>query len=160
MDALREYLLRVTAGAIVCGIVISLLGKQGTAAALGKFLAGLFLALTVISPLVNISLGDWSSYWQTFSLDGQDVAAAGTAMARSAQADIIKQQLEAYILDKAASMGAELTAEVTLEEGEILSAQSVKLCGQVSPFVRQQLSAIIEDELGITKEAQEWINQP
>ncbi len=160
MESLRTYLLSVTAAAVLCGMVMSLLGKKGTIAALGKFLAGLFLSLTVIAPVVNFSTGDWSSYWQTFSLDGQDAAQAGIMMAQSAQADIIKQNLEAYILDKAASMGADLTVAVTLRDGDVLTPTSVRLSGQVSPYIRQQLSAIITEELGIAKEAQEWINQP
>lgn len=160
MESIRTYLLSVTAAAVLCGIVISLLGKKGTIAALGKFLAGLFLSLTVIAPVVNLSTGDWSSYWQAFSLDGQEAAETGIMLARSAQSDIIKQDLEAYILDKAASMGADLSVAVTLQEGDVLTPKSVRLTGQVSPYIRQQLSAMITEELGIAKEAQEWITQP
>ena len=145
------------AAALISGTAVSLLGKEGTAATLGKFLAGIFLILTVASPLVRLSTDGWTDFWSDFSLEGEYVSQQGKNLAILAQADIIKPQLEAYILDKAASLGTDLTAEVTLNT-ETLTPESVKLTGSVSPYAKQQLRTFLEETLGIPKEAQQWIS--
>lgn len=157
MEEVRAYLLRVVAAALISGTAVSLLGKEGTAATLGKFLAGIFLILTVASPLVRLSTDGWTDFWSDFSLEGEYVSQQGKNLAILAQADIIKPQLEAYILDKAASLGTDLTAEVTLNT-ETLTPESVKLTGSVSPYAKQQLRTFLEETLGIPKEAQQWIS--
>ena len=70
---------------------------------------------------------------------------------------IIKGETEAYILDKAASLGVELEVDVLLEDMYPMAPKTVRLSGSVSPYVRNRLQNIIAEELGISKENQIWI---
>ena len=54
MDSIRQYLLSITAAAVICAIINALSGKKGTTSAVVKLLSGLFLTLSVISPLLNL----------------------------------------------------------------------------------------------------------
>ena len=78
-------------------------------------------------------------------------------MSTGAMIAIIKEETEAYILDKAASLGVTLSVEVMVEDGNVPRLSGVQLSGQVSPYARQQLSTWISNDLGISKENQKWI---
>lgn len=157
MKALASYIISVTAAGILCGTVTCLLGEKGIVSELGKMLAGIFLAIVVIRPLADIRFDNLDDYLQDLSLDGSAAAAAGKTMADQEVAGIIKAQVEAYILDKAASMGVELSVEVVVEESDPPVLTAVRLCGKVSPSAKQQLARIIEKDLGIARENQIWI---
>ena len=87
--------------------------------------------------------------------DAKDAAAMGENLARDSMADIIKEETEAYILDKAADLHAKLHVEVTVGEDSLPTA--VTLSGEASPYARRQIQAIIANDLGIAKENQKWI---
>jgi hypothetical protein len=57
-------------------------------------------------------------------------------------------------LDKAESLGAELTVEVMLDDSQIPIPTKVRIRGNISPYNREKLSSIIERDLGIPTEAQ------
>ena len=78
----------------------------------------------------------------------------GENLARDSMAEIIKSETEAYILDTARSLQAEVTVEVSVNEENV--PDSVTVSGAVSPYVRRQLQRIIESDLGIAKENQKW----
>lgn len=155
MEALRTYLLSVTAAAVICGIASRLLGKKGTPAALGNLMCGVFLTLAVMQPLsrfrgsLNIPMD--------FASKAEQAAALGQAEAKKAMSAIIKERSEAYILEKAALYQTELTVEVTLSDDEIPQPESVRLQGAVSPNIKALLQSIIAEKLGISKEKQVWI---
>lgn len=157
MNALASYVISVTAAGIICGIVTCLLGEKGAVSELGKMLTGIFLAVMVIQPILHIRFDNLDDYLQALSLDGNKIAESGKTMAEKQVAGIIKKQVEAYILDKAASMGVELSVEVVVEENDLPVLAAVRLCGRVSPSAKQQLVAMIEKELGIARENQIWI---
>lgn len=160
MEDIRSYLLRIVAAALICGLSVSIIGKEGTAASLVKFISGIFLVLTIASPLVTLSTDHWVEFWSDFSLEGKDAAQEGKDSALCAQRDIIKPKLEAYILDKAASLNMDITAELTLNTSDLPTPQSVRLTGTFSPYTKVQLSTFIEEKLGIPKEEQQWISSP
>ncbi len=156
MDALGPYLLRVTAAAILCAILKSLLGKEGTPAAMGKLLCGVFLAVTVLHPLTALRMGSLQVFSQDIAWEASQAVAQGESDAAQALRAGIKQRVEAYILDKAASLGAELTVEVTLTKDAPPAIAQARLAGKISPYAKAQLSDILTRELGIPKEAQQW----
>ena len=144
MDGIKTYLLGVMGAAVICGIVIRMIGEKGTQGAMTKLIAGLFLAFTVIRPVANIRLDGLSDFTAAYS-------AAGDALAAS-----IKAQTEAYILDKAAALQVELEVDVTLSDGDIPTPSAVLLSGKVSPYAKARLQKMITDDLGIDKERQTW----
>ena len=55
---LRQYLLGVTAAALICGIIKSLFPKKGTMGTVMKTLLGLAMVLAVVSPWASISMNN------------------------------------------------------------------------------------------------------
>lgn len=155
MNTLAQYTLAVTAAAVLTALITALAG-QGTMAALAKLLGGLFMALTILSPLVRLQLPDWQEWSAAFAMDGEAAAAAGQAMANEAAAAIITEEVEAYIRDKADACGVSVDVAVRLDTEGI--PVGVTLTGKLSSDAKEDLTRIISDDLGIGEEDQEWIS--
>lgn len=155
MDALRQYVITVTEAAILVGILTALTGKNGTSGTLIKLLGGLFLAMAALSPVLKLDFAALADITAGYSAEGEAAAAYGEELAQNQYRAIIKERLEAYILDKAAGYEAQLEAEVTVNREGI--PESAILRGAVSPYAKQQLKRILAEDLGIGEEAQTWI---
>lgn len=154
MDGLRQYVLSVVATALICGVVPGLL-HSGSARELVKLVCGLLLTITVIAPLrgydiAELDLGD------VFSELGSTAVNTGTEMSRSAMADIIKAEAEAYVLDKAAEMDLDVSVEIRLSGGDTPIPEVAVIRGAASPYARERLQDILQTQLGIAKENQQW----
>ncbi len=158
MDGIREYLIRLTAAALVCGIVTSLVGKKGSIGSVIKLLVGIFMMMTIVSPWMRIRFDSLESYFEDISTHAQVLVDEGENAVRDDLATIIKEKTQAYILDKANSFGAELTVEVSVDGSELPVPNVVRISGSISPYGRKQLESIITQELGIALEDQIWIS--
>ena len=158
MEDIRQYILSVVAAAILCGILRVLLPPSGTNGVMLKLVCGTVLALTVFAPLKDIQTWDISAGLQTLHYDGTAYAASGEELSANALADIITERTQAYILDKAAGLSVSLAVEVRLNQDPMPVPESVCLTGAVSPYARSILSDMLERDLGIAKENQEWIS--
>ena len=156
MDGIREYLISVTAAALLCGILKSLMGEKGNSAALVRLICGIFLALTVIRPLKELNLKDFSLLPTGLLEEARLTSGEGEEYTRQAKEDLIIQQCEAYILDKAQTLEASIQVEIQIsQEGEPIPAGSI-ITGNLSPYARNQLSKTLEEDLGIPQEDQKW----
>ena len=155
MENLRQYVISVTAAALICGVITSMV-KKGGAGELIRMLCGLVLSITVLYPISGLHLDSLSFDLFSSVQEGERIAAQGEKITRQSIADIIKSETEAYILDKAAALEVNLTAEVTLSEDDIPVPVGVTLSGNLSPYARSQLTNVIEKDLGIPKEYQLW----
>ena len=156
MESVREYLLGVTTTALCCGILTAILGKKGMCSSTVKFLCGIAMILSVVVPLLDLQIGSIQGTFQNLSMETKTVTAYGEETALKEYADIIKSRTAAYILDKAKSLGAELTVEVTLCDEVPLAPSGVKLSGAISPYAKKVLSDTIANDLGINAEEQIW----
>lgn len=157
MQVLGGYILSVTAAAILAAVATTIFDSKGASGTLVRMIAGLFLTYSVVQPLLHLDLGVLSGLTEALPAVGEAAAADGAQMADDAVRAIIKSQTEAYILDKAASFGAELTAEVTLSSTAPPVPAAVRIRGDVSPYAKARLQGILEDDLGIMRENQLWI---
>ncbi len=155
-ESIRQYLLTVTAAALICAIVNTLTGPSGTVKAVLKLLTGLFLAASVISPWIQIRPLDLSGFTDTLQIEGAQAVAAGEEAAQESMGEIIKQRVAAYILDKAESLELDLEVEVTLDGADPPQPCGVTITGAAAPYAKEVLRAYIEDNLGIAKENQWW----
>lgn len=156
MEGIREYLLSVTAAALICGIVSSLVGKNGSTSNLLKLLCGLFLCATVIKPAVDVKLDDIYSFTDQLSVSSELAVQAGEQMAAEEMKRFIKVKTETYILDKAKTLGAEVEVEIKLDD---VVPAGVTVTGDISPFAKSSLAASITQDLGISPEEQIWKRQ-
>ena len=144
----------ISASAIVA-ILCTFFGDKGGVSEILKVICGIFLTLVVINPLVKLDFSAVLNYLEYVNIEGMEAASAGENMAREAEGDIIKSRVQAYILDKADSCGVQLDVEVILDQDNI--PVSVELSGRISPNAKAQISEMITENLGITKEHQLWI---
>lgn len=157
MEHLKQYILTVVAAAVVCGLVLGLTGKRGTMGAVTKLLCGLFLSVTVISPFLGSELLDFSSYEDFWRTEADYHASYGVQTAAQSTREIIKDDCEAYILDKAISLGADIQVQITLSPDDPPVPQEITVTGSASPYARQALKRIIKEDMGISEENQQWI---
>lgn len=155
MDSLRQYVISVTAAALICGMITGMT-KKGPAGELIRLVSGLILAFAVLHPISGLNLEALSFDLLPSMGEGESIAAQGEKITREAMEDIIKSRTEAYILDKAAALDIPLTVEVLLGEEDVPVPVGVILSGAVSPYARSQLTNVIEKDLGIPKEKQLW----
>ena len=147
----------MTAAALLLGILQTIAGKKETQAVLLQLIGGLFLTFTVISPIVNIEADEILDLPWDFTLQGSTIAEQGQSYSRNQLRRIIKDRTEAYILDKALTLQAQLQVEVMLSQDEVPVPTSVRLQGSVSPYARNVLQQWLQDDMAIPKEHQIWI---
>jgi len=153
MAKLGEYVLTLTAAALACSMLLSLL-KEGTTKSFVRLFCGVFLTMTAFSPLTEISLPSVDSVFREYRRTGEVTAAAGENLAKELRRNIITERVEAYILDKAVCLGLDLQAEVTLGPDDL--PRKVRLRPEPDRENRQQLDQIIVSDLGIPKENLQW----
>lgn len=154
MDGLRQYIISVTAAAILCGIIKGM-SEKTSCGKIVKLICGLFLGFTVIKPITQIDLAQLTEVSVPFADEAVQAAALGENLSQEAMADIIKQESETYILDKATALNVSLEVSVTVE-GDPPVPVAALCSGEVSPYAKQQLEKILWEDLGISKEHLEW----
>jgi hypothetical protein len=70
---------------------------------------------------------------------------------------LIIDQTQAYIMDKAVSLGMSICVEVVLADQTTPSIDSIKIVGNASPYAKQRMLQIIQEDVGITQEQVVWL---
>lgn len=154
---MKEYILSIVVAGIICAIAKSLLDEHTSTGKILKILAGIFMSVTVLTPFSNISFSDITYYFESLSSDSAQYVEEGTSLAQNSVSGIIKSQTEAYILDKAKSMGLDISVEVELDDNNNSVPCGITINGSVSPYLKEVMGEYIEQTLGITRENQRWI---
>lgn len=155
MAWLRQYIGSIICVSLICGIVLSLVQEQGVKTIL-KLVCGMLLVLTVVSPLAGFDLDGFLAELFPSKLDSQTFTHEGENMARETMAELIKQESEAYILDKATSLYGEVAVEIFVSGDEIPLPVSAEISGRIPPYGKRQLEEILQKDLGISKENVRW----
>lgn len=156
MKAIGAYILSIACAATLVGILQSFF-KKGSVTQLLRLIGGMYLTFTLINPITEINFNKlFETHWDV-PIQGTDAAAYGQDLAQAQLQSIIKQQCEAYILDKATAYHAQLEVEVTLSQNEMPIPTAVRLQGSVSPYAKTNLQQWIQQDLGISREQQIWI---
>ena len=158
MDSVKNYILSIVGAAIVCGVVKSLINEKTATGQMIKLLCGILITITVIRPLVNISFGTVTGYLDSLSVSGNLYVENGKTLAQNEMAAIIKEQTEAYILDKAAAFGADVEVEILMPADSSWQPDGVIISGSISPYAKERLQKIIAEDIQIPKENQQWIS--
>ena len=156
MERLAAGTLSIIAAALIVGILGSIVPEKNGSGTLVRILCGLFLAFHMVSLFGNLDFGVIATFSENCIIAGDLAADRGKEMASEAVAERIKAEAESYILDKAQALGADLDVSVTVSGDEIPAPESVQLQGNISPYARIKLQQMMEQELGIPKEKQQW----
>ena len=153
MDLLRTWLFGLTAVSALLALAESLVTQEGIRRVL-RLAGGVLMILVLLQPVVHMDLGDLR-----LSPDAlrQEAEALEEEYARQQEAALetgIEEELASYIWDKAQALGLSCQVRVTVETGAdgIPVPRSVTVTGAYS----EDLSEIIETDLGIPREQQNW----
>ena len=116
MGSIRQYILSLCAAAMICGIIKSLSDKMGASSKMIQALCGVFLTITAIRPLLSFQISDISNVSWPYHTEAEKITTDALREAEEARDTIIIDQLKAYIMDKAASLGAQIDVEILLTE--------------------------------------------
>lgn len=153
---IRSYILSVAAAAIICAVIRQFFQNSGAADRILRVLTGICMTLTVLQPLLNVQIGKISNIMSDFSYEANIAVQAGKENSYQAISEFIKEETESYILEKATQYDSNLQVRVLLNADEIPLPVAVELKGEVSPYAKQCIEKMIEEELGIPCEAQTW----
>lgn len=155
MDAITEYLLSITAAGVLCAVVRHI-GKHSSAKII-QAICGVFMAITIFSPVIHIKFNSFEDFFMDTKFVAEETRDEGLESAASAMAEIIKQQSEAYILDKAVSLGVNLDVKVKMSDTNPPVPKEVILSGNASPYMKNKIGQYITANFGISEENQRWI---
>jgi hypothetical protein len=152
---MRDYIISIVVAGMICSFVDLLLDKKTATGKIAKMLTGIFMCVTVLAPLTNISFKHITNYFDSLSVYADNYVKYGKTSAQISICEIIKSQTEAYILDKAKSMGLDVAVEVELDDDNSVPC-GVTIVGEVSPYAKGLMVSYIEETIGITRENQQW----
>lgn len=155
MDVMRQWLLAVVCGAMLAAVIQALLPKGG-AGRIGRLAGSLVLLLAVISPLLRLDAQELTLSMTKYRLAQSEYVEDLSKMNREVLKEIIAEQTEAYILDKAQELGITCRVTVLCEGGdaETPCPSQVRVTGELSPEQEQSLMRVIETQLGIPAQDQ------
>ncbi len=159
MEYIKEYILSVCAAAVLCSLVKGFVDKKGPAGELVHMMCGVFLTVTAVSPLLQFRVRDISSYVQSFSFEASEITSAAEQEAEAAMNEIIIAKAREYIMDKATSMNTDIEVDILLTDDTPGIPCGAVIVGNVSPYAKTRLTQIMESDLGIPREAQQWKNR-
>ena len=156
VDSIRQYLLSIISAALVAGLILRLINIKTAHGTLIKIITGIFVLSTVIAPWAKLRLDDFLFYFDNIEADAEREVLKGEEASDAAVRSIIKEQVETYILEKASSMGTQLTITVSLSADNPPLPISIKIKGDASPYTKMKLKQIIENDIGIPEDRQIW----
>jgi len=156
MDDYKGYILSIIVTSVISSIFVNITKRMGTIGKIIKLLCGVLLVITLIRPITNLSGVKIPEYFSELEFDAENVIDQYQQLTADETQHIIKEQTEAYILDRATQMGLILEVDVNLSDASPYTPVSVVISGDASPYFKQQLQKVISNNLGIQEENQVW----
>lgn len=157
MEAWKGYILDILVASITASIFLQILPDSSKKELL-HLLCGILLTVVILMPLSDIRLNDFLDLTQYMPESSDYLLEHGTETAEEAKRQYITDRCEAYILDKAKALDAEILPFVQVDE--IFLPVYAEIQGELEPQVQKKLEQMLMLDLGITKENQRWIGNP
>lgn len=156
LSLIKEWVLGLAGAAVFCAVMTEITPK-GAAKGVVKAVCGMVMAIALVSPLLNMDFEAYSLNLAKYRTEAAAAVERGKEISDSLNRSIIEEEYRAYILDKALSLGAELSdARVTVKwsgEGYWYPVECA-FTGQYS----EGLAVAVETELGVSRERQIWLS--
>lgn len=157
MEAWKGYVLDVLVVSVTISVFQQILPDNSRKEIL-HLLCGILLTVVILMPLSDVPLNDFLDFTQYLPESSDYLLARGTETAEAAKRQYITNRCEAYILDKAEALGAEILPIVQVDEAFLPVYAEIQ--GDLKPQVQKQLEQMLVLDMGITKENQRWIGNP
>ncbi|MBU5434869.1 stage III sporulation protein AF [Pseudoflavonifractor sp. MSJ-37] len=155
---IQRWLMGVTAASVLAAAAESLM-PPGTIRRLGKLTGGLVLLLAVLSPIGQIDEDALARALAETRLRTSDQAVEALSQTDSQLlTEIIAEESQAYISDKAADLGIDcaVRVEVRVREDGYPVPWAVTIRGELTDVERQDLSRRISADFAIPEERQSY----
>ncbi len=157
IDALADWVRTTALAGIFCAAVL-LLVPEGSEKRAVKLSCTCLLTILLLRPLRSLDPERLTELLTARRLESSALAEETEELSAELWSGIIRRETEAYIWDAARRLGVErLGVRLRLKtEGEVPVPWSIDLTGELTPRQREQLSLLLEGELGIPRERQTW----
>ena len=158
MNQIQQYVISVVTASIICAIIHAFALKKNAGTSIIKLLCGIFFAITVIAPLKEFKLDDIANKIDVLYSDAQEYTNEGILSAAVERKAIIKKQTEAYVINKAESIGLDIQVSIQISTQDVPIPEKIEITGSASPYKREKLNNFISQDIGILKENITWIS--
>lgn len=154
IELIRNWILGLTGAAAVCAVA-TLLTPRGAVKGVTRMVCGVVMAAALLSPLIAFDFPAYSLHLSEYRARGAALAGRAEEISGALSRRSIEAELEAYILDKAQTLGAAAgAAKVTVEWST--EGYWYPVAAEIDGGYHAALSDLIEGELGVPREAQTW----
>ena len=160
MGAVRSWLLSLIAVSLACAVADALM-PQGAVKRVGRLVCGLAMVLAILTPLARLDLEDSQRWLEDWLADTRLREEELSKQAGESLKSIIEAECAAYIVDKAAQLGADCGARVlcqATEDGIYLPVRT-EVTGTLTVTIQRKLIQAIQTDLGVPEEQQIYINE-
>lgn len=157
-EFVHNYIQTLVYSAVFCFLAMALTPESSGKKAVGIACAAAMM-IAVISPVVSIDLSDYSKTLTEYKLKAEEYANSGKIESENLNRLYIQDKCQAYILDKAKEMGADIedvtvTAEWSTDGFWYPASCEIRYgCTDVQ---RAELESFIVAKFGISKDEQKW----
>ena len=153
MEVLRTWLFGLTAVSLLLALAEALVSQEGIRRVL-RLAGGVLMIVVLLQPVVQIDLEDLSLSLEAYQQEVETLTEEYAQQQETQLSAGIEAELASYIWDKAQALGLDCQVSVTVETGAdgVPAARSVDITGEYS----EALSEIIEKDLGVPREQQNW----
>lgn len=160
MEFMRSWILSVTLAAMIIALAEGMMPAGGVKR-IAKLTGGLVLMLGMLQPIVRLDYEEL--FVRANGLPG--ITVEESALQKVENEDlmktIIEEELAAYVLDKAKSLGfsCEVSVHCVLGEDGAPLPERVQVRGLLDPQQRQAMERVLMEDLGIPAEHQTYLNE-
>lgn len=152
---MREWITGVFSASLLSAVALALC-PSGRVRAVTRMVCGIVCALAVASPLLSIDASSLAADMARYAQQADALSLEGEEERKMLERTYIEEECAAYICGKAAQTGAVIDGASVLarwdDDGHVWYPWSVAVEGAYDPI----LSNIIEGDLGVPAERQEW----
>ena len=153
---MRQWIAGVTAASVLAAMAMALTPK-GSVKQVTRLVCGLMCALAVAAPVVKLDLGSLSAGIAKYEQRAREITSQAEEEEKMLDRTYIEDRCRAYILSKAASLGAHVQDAVVTARWDNEDTVWYPWTVVVSGGYDRALAAAIEGELGIPADRQEWL---
>ena len=155
MNAVGTGIISITSGAILCGI-LKYMYSTTEARSWADVLCGAYMLLVLLSMFKQIDVQELLPSIASERYDVQKYISNGEQYAQNTVVEIIKENCEAYVMEQANQMDIPVTVEIMISDTDLPAPVGIYISGQVSPYEKAAFGKMLEEDLGISREAQIW----
>ena len=151
---LGKWAVSLAGGAVLCAICLEL-SPEGQVKGVQKTLCGMVMALALLSPVLQFDFDAYAANLAKYRIQAQEITGSADSLRQNFSKAYIEEQCQAYILDKARLSGAIVTG-VKVETRWVGEGVWIPVSAEIQGEYHDTLAALIEGDLGISRDKQVW----